>query len=106
MYGNVFLIPIFLHQDSRTWCVLLFFLFIYLFCKFFVCLHDQVVAMHSCSFVFKIVEGFVCLFVCFCLFASSFKNTIMFQLFASSTPSFSTPFQSIHERNFALKIVK
>jgi hypothetical protein len=61
------------------------------------------VAMRFCSFVFKIVEGFVCLF---CLFASSFKNIVMSQLFASSTPSHSTPFQSNHEFNFALKIVK
>jgi hypothetical protein len=46
------------------------------------------------------------LFGFFCLLASSFKNIVMFQSFASSTPSCSTPFQSIHEWNFALKIFK
>jgi hypothetical protein len=44
------------------------------------------------------------LFVCFCIFAPNFINNIMYQLFASSTPSRSTPFQSNHELNFALKI--
>jgi hypothetical protein len=59
----------------------------------FVCM-IKFVAVHSCYFVFKIVEGFFCLFV------------FLYLHQPLRIPSCSTPFQFSHELNFALKIVK
>jgi hypothetical protein len=97
---SAFLIFIFLHQDSRTWFVLLFFVFLFL------CVLVYMISLWQCTLVLLFSRFLKVLFVCFCLFASSFKNNIMSQLFASSTPSHSTPFQSNHELKFALKIVE
>lgn len=83
---------IFLHQDSRTWCFLLFFVF-FVFC---VCLFTWS-SLWQCALVLLLSRLLRVLFVCFCLFALSFKNNIMSLFFASSTLSHFTPFQSNHE---------
>ncbi len=65
MYGNVFLISIFLHQDSRTWCVLLFFLFFIFFVKFlFVCM----IKLWQCTLVLLFSRLLRVLFVCLFVF--------------------------------------
>jgi hypothetical protein len=72
MYGSVFLISIFLHQDSKMWCVLLFFVFF----SFFWCLF----AWSNC--------GSVLLFFCFqdC-WGFFFKFIFVYLHWALRTPS-------------------